>query len=192
MSYFDLTYEGFEGEQWGVSIPPIRPGETEWWDVWAFSRCETYTGPVPILGEEYEGPERRTAFTWCSFNAFVVSQAMGKVMQSVAPESIQLVPLVIDDEPSGQWFILNVLDQVACIDHKPSKVEWGVRDGKEKIISVYYLEIDEQKAAGHHIFRLEEFPVQVLVSQEMADAMNQSGLDGFHLAPLPWSVFGPF
>jgi hypothetical protein len=54
------------------------------------------------------------------------------------------------------------------------------------------LTTEEEKAAGHDIFRLGEFPVQVLVSERMADAMRGSGLDGFRLAPLPWGNGGNY
>jgi len=187
LTYYDLSFDGYDSKRWVVSIPPIHPGETEWWDVWAFARCEPYDGPTPIQGEEFDGPGKRTAFTSCSFSSYVVSKKLGDAMLSVAPTQLQLIPMVIDDEPAGEWFILNILKQVDCMDLDRSKVDRGVRDGVEKILSVYYLEIDEEKAAGHDIFRLGEFSVQVLISETMATAMLESGESGFVLQPLPWS-----
>lgn len=190
MRYYDLDADGFDADRWHVSIPEILPGETEWWDVWAFSRCEPYTGHTPVRGLQFEDSGRRTAFTSCSFNAFVVSQKMGDILLSIVPDSVELIPLVIDDEPIGEWFILNILDRVNCIDLEHSKVVFKREDGEQKIRSITYLEILEEKAAGHDIFRLGEFSVQVLVSERVAKGMQASGLDGFLLQALPWSAFG--
>ena len=186
MSYYRLHETGYDETQWHISVPPIKPGETEWWDVWAFARCEFYCGETPIHGEDYDGPGRRTSFTSCEFNSYVVSKDLGEAMRAVAPDAIQLVSIQIDEEPAGEWYILNILDQVDCIDFERSKVEWGEMNREGEITCIYRLEINQEKAIGHHIFRLAQYPVQVLVSEEMAKAMNAHNYDGFLLVPLPW------
>jgi len=81
--------------------------------------------------------------------------------------------------------VLNIVGRVTCLDRERT-VSTLIDPKMNVILRMKKLAIDASKASGLSLFRLHEFPVLVLASETVRDALN--GLRGVSLLPAQgWS-----
>jgi len=118
----------------------------------------------------------------------ISSKRFGEIVQRIAPTDIQRIPVAVrlrngSEYSSEGYEILNVLAVLECLDIAHSKVSrypqthWD-REKVGNIAAVTRLKILPERAAGHHIFRLAEWPTIIVISEKLRDAFCEAGLTG--------------
>jgi hypothetical protein len=126
----------------------------------------------------------------------IVNVALAEVIEQIEPEAIQRIPIavlgVIDDIEISRhtdYEILNIIHKVDCLDFDNINVEryTATYDPPEKIGQIRALsgiKILPGKAIGHHIFRLGEWDIIVLVSNRVKDEIENRGFTGLLFKPV--------
>lgn len=115
----------------------------------------------------------------------VVSERVRGVLEARATAPIEFLPLLIQNhkgrrEPRG-FFIANVLGQVGCADRARSQyIDSAMRPGQFCDLTKLLLDPDRVDPE-RNIFRLAELPRVILVREDLADALRQSGATGLDL-----------
>jgi hypothetical protein len=82
-----------------------------------------------------------------------------------------------DSKSQQAYYFCHVLDMVDCFDYKKGKIKY--RDKKtDWIDKVTKFVIDEEKAAGHHLFRIDMSLFIIAASDEFAEAVQRLQLSG--------------
>ncbi|WP_426343264.1 imm11 family protein [Pseudoduganella sp. R-32] len=160
----------------GVDIDPRR-----------FTKCEPYlqsvglTFPVRSTGNRME-------FNFCDFDMPVVTSRIFMAISEIAGNRIQWIQVKIEGV-KNDYGILNVLDSVACLDERKSGFErWGEDSARPdkigKIRSITHLRIDPNKVGEHHIFRLSDWMIAMVVSSEVKELLEKMGVAGISFEPL--------
>ena len=87
------------------------------------------------------------------------------------------------------YFFCHILDQVDCFDHEQGRCTFHEAPGfKDRIDEIEKLAIDEQKAEGHHLFRLAKGAEYIIcMSDELAKQIQASKATGARfIAPEDW------
>ncbi len=174
---YDIVYPDLIPIRWTLEMKEFfQSGKRI--DEWAFTRGAFYDSeqPVPFF---VVGDGTRVDYNPTAFSPIVISEALSRLIEEIAPNDVQLVDASIDGE-SGEWKVMNFLSLVDCIDHSRSKIRYcdlddPYRPGKPR--SVDRLVIDEKRAQGHHFFILQDWKVAI-VSETMKDAIRKAGITG--------------
>lgn len=181
--FFDLTDNMRVRRRWHLRTPRDEQGMEV--DPWQFSegrRVEpqgTIHFPVKPDGVTLE-------FTLDSFATPVVHQRLVHLFERLGlQEDVQFIPVQVEGhEGEGPYFILNTLRTIRCIDDarcqevrfwepehgRPDKV------GKYRVVSG--MRIDPAKAGDARIFRPWGWPVALIVSEDLKEAMDAEGITG--------------
>ena len=122
----------------------------------------------------------------------VVHARVASIFRELAPDDVQLLPVEVEDcdEP---YFILVATRLVRCIDdRKCAEVHrytpedgWPERVGHYR--TVRGLRIDPEKTDGARVFRSWGWPVSLIVSEGIKEALEHAGITGARFA----EVTGP-
>lgn len=107
----------------------------------------------------------------------IVSERAAEVLRSVAERDIQLIPAHVIPAPlDDSLYILNVLHRIDCLDEKNSLIS-GYR-GPKKLGGVIEPSIDESKVKEQRLFRIDSWPVLVIVREAIVQAFTAANLTG--------------
>jgi hypothetical protein len=128
-------------------------------------------------------------FTITSFAVPVMTERVAAVVESIAKEDVQLVPVTI----SGQrgMVVLNVLRVISCVDEQRSEfVKWTENDHRRDLAGQYRqlpkLVLDAGTIPDNvHVFRVAGFLVQLLVSETVKIAIERVGCPGAQFIEIP-------
>ena len=191
MNYFELTFDDVDVDGWELSIDHER-NDGSWKDVWAFSSCQFLVEHETFSVNIYSSGSKRD-FNIADFDIPVVSSRFAQAVESLAPNEIQRIPVTIENE-SG-WEIFNVLNCVDCIDHEKSAIDYYPTDPREPILQqetdkagkprgIRSLKIDASKTLGMHIFRIKDWEVVIVVSQQLKNKLETDRFDGIKFVEL--------
>lgn len=113
----------------------------------------------------------------------VIPARVVHLFEQLGTTDVQFLPTKIASHP-GPWFILNITRVVRCIDDaRCSEVlYWKPEDGEPKKVgtyrAVYDIRIDPKKTEGAHIFRTWGWPVAIIVSHALKEALEQEHVTG--------------
>jgi Immunity protein family (Imm11) len=180
------TYGPTPRNRWQIDIESTLPSG-EWWDVWAYSIGNPAQPPPYPFRISHEGPRSDVNIT--CFGTFVVSKSVANVVDAVADSEVQLIPVTIGGD-TDEWFILNILSVVECIDYQRSQIpsyypddfEDASRAGKPR--GILRLVIDPERVGDHQIFRVKDWRVAVVVSEKIRAALDQSWAIGLRFEPV--------
>jgi hypothetical protein len=121
-------------------------------------------------------------FNFCDFDMVVSPTDFNAELEALVGLAIQRFPVVIDE--GGEFEILNVCDLVPCVDESRSLyTKWIDADGRPdksgQFRTIIELKITPAAARGHHIFRVAEWPITLVVSdlvKRLFEAKNLSGV----------------
>ncbi|WNG14148.1 imm11 family protein [Cystobacter fuscus] len=122
----------------------------------------------------------------------IVSERVRGVLERNATADIEFLPIqLVDhkgrDETRG-FFIANVLGQVDCVDLKASRYEESALSPGE-FFALTKLVLDETRVdARRNIFRITRLPQVILVREELAAGLRESGATGLSLLQLGTEV----
>lgn len=131
-------------------------------------------------------------FSFASYDMPVVSERVGQLLESLAPDDVQRIPVEVVDpvDVPGNWEILNIVALLDCIDHEHTQaLRWDESDhhrldllGQYKYIRGLWLHAD--RLESNRIFRLVGYPRWVIVTAEIKDALEEAGVFGLRYWPV--------
>ena len=166
--------------RWHLRHPIDEHGEKI--DPWQFTRSQwlepqgTRLFPVKPDGLALE-------FT---LDAFVTPVVHGRVVQLFARlgiQEVQFIPIQVERH-AGPYFILNTLRVIRCIDDaRCEEVQyWKPEDGEPEKVGQYRfvagLRIDPAKVEGARIFRPWGWPLALIVSEDLKQALEAERITG--------------
>ncbi len=132
--------------------------------------------PVSHLGRELD-------FSLTGLGVVAVHGRVVQLFERLGIREVQFLPARVEGH-SGPYFILNTLRVIRCIDDaRCEEVRyWRPEDGQPEKVGEYRvvvgLRIDSSKVGGASIFRPWGWPVALIVSEHLKQAMEQEGLTG--------------
>lgn len=166
----DMTTEG----RWEVD--GIRSG-AEYVDLLGSESLAT----TPLEANVYPG--HALAFCLTSRGQPVVTRSLGRVLAEFAKSDIELLPLKLVGS-SSERLALNTLRSIDCLDESESDfVKWTSEDARPDLAGefrgVRRLRLDVSRIPhGSHLFRVKGWPVSLIVSERLKDAMEQADHSG--------------
>lgn len=178
MHFFEVYLHPDDFEAWCVDVPHDH-GEINW----KYKRCQKATDVASVKLFVYEKGGSRD-YQETPLGVPVFSVRLRQIVERIAPDEVQFIPVEIEAQES--YFIANVLSSVECLDFEESLLDFK-EDAAGKPIRVkgaVRLRVLPENAAGHHIFRIKEWPIPLIISQELATAMKTEHMTGFALSPV--------
>jgi len=121
---------------------------------------------------------------------FVISPKFAEALTSAGVTNVQNFPVTVTDFASRRkhgYFVCNVVGLVPCLDRTAAEIKWAKSDPTE-IFILRRLAIDEGSIEKFNaalppekrlkLFRLAEYTSFLLVSQDVAKAVQKAGLEG--------------
>ncbi len=116
-------------------------------------------------------------FTLTALSVPIVHVRVADVFMELASNDVQFLPVDIQGHPD-QYLLLVVTKLIHCIDEKASSVQfWKPEDGLPEKVGQYYavddLHIDPTKVGSAKIFRTEGWPLALVVSADIKQALER-------------------
>lgn len=135
---------------------------------------EHFTKPI-YLDPEY-GQEHIDLY---STSVPVMSNRLIEQLRNLGVTNLDTYPALLKDKKSEAEFngysLVNVIGQVDAIDHAKSV---GKKRPGRKQFRYSKLVLDEEKVEGQKLFRLQQIPSHIVVSEEIASCLKNSALRG--------------
>ncbi len=174
-SYFKLMDDMRIPERWHLGTVLADDGTEPLFDDGI--RCE----PRPLFAEVTRSG-RALDFTVSAFNTPIARTSLANAIAAVADSDVQCLPVLV--EKQANFCVLNAVRVVRCIDEDRSKFgKWTEEDGRPDKVGKYrgvpHLRIDTRMIPeGAHFFRLRDWEVALIVSEQVRTAMERAGCLG--------------
>jgi hypothetical protein len=146
----------------------------------------TFTRGTPVVEHAVlQVPVRRpgdeVGFNFCDFDMVVTPARVNAKLEGLVGTAVQRIPVRVNSTEGLE--ILNICDVVCCVDETRSQfTRWCDADGRPDKIGqfrmIVKLRIDSAAAAGHHIFRVEGWPIALIVSERVKELFESEHLTG--------------
>lgn len=119
----------------------------------------------------------------------VVSARVAAIFRELAPQDVQLLPVEVEECPE-RYFILVATRLVRCIDDRAcAEVRYYTpEDGLPERVGQYRtvrgLRIDPEKTGGARVLRSWGWPVSLIVSEGIKEALEHARVTGVRFAPV--------
>lgn len=159
-------------EQWFLDCP--RTAEGYEIDARDFVSGCPYLGPVPALVPiSKSGP--RLAYNFAAFHMPVVTDEVARIISRVAADDVECFPVRIPG-CTQQHFVLNATVSLDCLDEERSEfTRWVEADNRPDRLGQYHMistiRIDWRRTRNHQIFRIKDWPIALLVSATLKNAL---------------------
>lgn len=173
MKFFRVIANPTFRDPWFLDEPQSEDGTVI--DAREFTRGEPYAGLVPVRLPIAQ-PGQVTEFTFAAFDMPVVSNRVGTILERVAPNEIERIPVVVGSSHRG-FEILNVTSKAKCLDESRSQVlKWKLEDRRPDRVGKYRMvtgiTIEPNCVSGKHIFRIKGWEIALIVSEVLKDAIQ--------------------
>ncbi|WP_376758208.1 imm11 family protein [Archangium violaceum] len=178
--YFELQSNMRIPGRWVLKSPRDEHGQEV--DPWQFSESRVLSFqselrlPVSLPGRELD-------FSLTGLGVVVVHDRVVHLFTRMGIEGVQFIPAHVDGH-SGPYFILNALRIIRCIDDARSEEVryWKPEDGQPDKVGEYRvvagMRIDPSKVGDARVFRPWGWPVALLISEDLKQAMEAEGITG--------------
>ncbi|WP_170114788.1 imm11 family protein [Corallococcus macrosporus] len=127
-------------------------------------------------------------FTLTALSVPIVHVKVAAVFTELARHDVQLIPVDIKGHPD-QYLLLVVTQLIRCIDEQASSVQfWKPEDGLPEKVGQYYavddLHIDPTKVGSAKVFRTEGWPLALIVSEDIKNALERAKATGVKFTPV--------
>jgi hypothetical protein len=146
-----------------------------------FSRCVPMSLDSPCKITVWS-PGRRLDCNDLRYCGIVASTAFAEIVIRLAPRDAQALPVAIEGD-SNQWWIINVVSQIDCIDHSRSEISYYPGTHPEfpgEPRGIFRLVVDPTLIGDHHILRPKGWEVAALVSGTLKDAIERAEITGVY------------
>lgn len=118
----------------------------------------------------------------------VVSRRVKEFLEERAPRRVEYLPVKLLNHKkkvaSDEYFVVNPLAIVDCIDTKKSRVRWNDID-PEKLAACSNVVLKPKSIDGEHLlFRPKHLEYYVMVLPELAEALEAEGFTGLRFTPV--------
>jgi hypothetical protein len=160
-------------DQWFLDEPLSADGKEI--DAREFMLGAPYCGPLPVM-VPIGNPGRELAFNFGAFDFPVVSHAVAEIVRGIAPADVEWFPVGVPGAKHS-YLILNAVCALDCLDEQSSEfTRWTEQDSRPDRLGQYHvistIRIDPSRTANHHIFRIKGWPIALLVSCKLKDALT--------------------
>jgi hypothetical protein len=174
--YYRVGLNPERSDVWFIEAPMNRDGDEI--DPRLFTQSKRWRPEEELFSTRPSGEPAR--FALGEFDCPIVDSEVGRAIAS-RDEHVQLIPLSIGS--SANYAILNALRLVRCIDEQGSEFERFTKassrpdlTGQFKVF--YQLRLDRRKIpADAHIFRLTDFTLALIISEEMKQLLHTIAAD---------------
>lgn len=127
-------------------------------------------------------------FNFCDFDMVVTPAVLNAELAGLVGGGIQRIPVNVSS-CDRDFEILNVIDLVDCVDEAASVfTKWTHEDGRPDKVGQYRmfarLCISAEAAAGHHLFRVREWPIALIASESVKLMFESRGVSGIRFDPV--------
>ncbi len=159
-------------DQWFLNEP--LAGDWTELDAQDFTEGTPYQGPAPVV-LPVGNPGRELAFNFAAFDMPVVSSQVADAIRRIAPNDVQWFPVTVPGA-KGSYQILNAIVSLDCLDEERSEfTRWQPGDHRPDRVGHYHsiptIRIDPVRTGDHHVFRILNWPIALLVSDSIRDAL---------------------
>ena len=178
--FYDLTDDMSQPGRWHLRHPVDEHGQKL--GPWQFTGSRRLDAqglirfPVKPDGMELE-------FTQSSFSIPVVHRRVVQLFERLGIQDVQFIPVEVEGH-TGPWFILNALRIIRCIDEARCREvrHFKPEDGQPEKVGQYRvvsgLRIDPTKVGDARVFRPWGWPMVLLVSEDLKQALEHEGITG--------------
>jgi hypothetical protein len=178
--YFKLSDDVYWPGRWELGAPLDGRGQKVW--TWLFRRGEpaVVEGPIRI---PLSLPGKSLDFSVAGAAVPIIHEKVAAIFTELTPNDVQLIPVRIDSQ-ADEYFILNVLRVVRCIDDAAcEEVQyWTPEDGQPELVGEYRvvagMRIDPTRVSDAKVFRPWGWPVVLIVSEYIRAALARMGVSG--------------
>jgi len=180
MMYYRIVFDSQKDDAWFIHGPFEQNGSLV--DDQFFRTCLIYSDFRSELRYRIRHNGESTSFTFASFDVPVINDQISHVFLECNPKDIQLISVKIEGKV-GQYWILNVLKEVSCLDEKNSTIMWWKpEDGRPDKVGQYRMitkfKLDRQRIGDTRIFRLGGWKVALIVNDQLKQKLEQAGISG--------------
>ncbi|HVE83075.1 MAG TPA: DUF1629 domain-containing protein [Myxococcales bacterium] len=183
--FYDLTDDKYVPGRWYLRGPFRRRTELDARDYTeGVKRPDPGPLAIPLLR-----PGKPLDWTEGDYAMPVVSEKVSNILRELAPDDVQLFPVTVKGRRE-RYYIANAIHSCACVDEKRSQDvrRWTKDDfrpdlaGRYKVI--HKLIINPRRTGGHRLFRVKDWEVALIASQEIKDAFEEAGVLGAEFIPV--------
>ncbi|MCP3168423.1 imm11 family protein [Myxococcus qinghaiensis] len=184
--YFDL-HDDFRNPARRELSDPVALDGRKPRSVWSF----TSGAPVRQQGRlklTAEPPGRPLDFSLAGAGLTpIVHATVASIFRELAPEDVQLIPVEVEGEPEP-FFILVATRLIRCLDERACAEvsHYTAEDGPPERVGHYRtvrgLRIDATKTQGARVLRTWGWPVSLIVSEGIKEALEHAGVSGLRFA----------
>ena len=193
MRYFQLDDDKQAPGRWYLASPLTPDGQE--FD----PRVFTYARPVDVTGLlrlPLRRPGRALDFTMADFAMPVARRPLAEQFDQLAPGAVQRVSVAVEGTAPGDYEIVTVLRQVACVDEAETQVvrwtpEMGLPDMVGKYLYLTNIVIDPAKADGATLFRLAGWNAAIVCNEAVKLGLEAQPWTGLRFWPLGTSPSRP-
>jgi hypothetical protein len=174
MKYFRVLSDNDSfSDRWFLDEPVSADGKRI--DAREFRYGVYYQGPIPT-NVPIQKAGRDVLFTFAAFDMPVIGEKVARAVRKIAFEEAQYFPVQIDSL-NLPFEIMNVVVREICVDESRSEIVWWKandgrpeKTGKYRMIS--QLTIDPRRTNDRHIFRVKDWEVALIVSEQIEEAIR--------------------
>jgi hypothetical protein len=178
--YFELMDDRRPQPRWHLGTPEDEQGQEI--DPWQFTDGKWLElGCVPRFPLDIPGFP--LDYCWAAFSIPVLHERVVQLFERLQIKDVQFIPARVEGH-DAPYFILNALRIIRCIDDARSEEVryWKPEDGQPEKIGEYRvvagMRIDPTKVGDARIFRPWGWPVALIVSEDLKQAMEAEGITG--------------
>lgn len=166
--------------------------ENRWWlgelmlpdefDFWDYLRSGKIICPPEDVKISINNPGKALDITMAAFEILIVNE---KAKEIFNPDEVQFIPVSIQCDFSGErYYIMVTLFEEECVDQLKSSFErYATEDEIRPDLAGQYsgfskLVINRSKHYAHNIFRVKDFDVAIIVSEEVKRYYEKLKLEG--------------
>ncbi|RKH13905.1 hypothetical protein D7V77_40265 [Corallococcus sp. CA041A] len=168
---------------------PLDPEDKEVGDMWMFTagRPVNPHGPLHISNEQKAAP-LDFSLAGASLTP-VVHPRVAAVLARLAPEDVQLIPVHIEGQMEPYFLVvatrlIRCVDEAACLEVHHYGPGDGVPSRVGQYRSVRGLRIDPDQVGRARVFRPWGWPVTLVVSEAVKEALEKEGITGACFTPV--------
>lgn len=126
-------------------------------------------------------------FHLAAFDMPVVTEQIGSLIEEIAGNDVQRIPVMIEGNISG-YEILNVVKVLACVDEQSSEFErWTLDDHRPDLAGtyrvIYKLKVKVANDEQADIFRIKGYEITLIVSDTLKATLERAGVRGVTFLP---------
>jgi len=171
VEYFEIERDLSNKRKWRLDTPKVEGNKET--NVWAFSSGQRLKFESPLV-VPIEKTGEVVDVTFSHYFLTYIQPRVGAILEAFAGWDVQRIPARLENGEIIE--ILNVLTVIDAFDRDRSEATYK---GNNKPNMVIKLRIRSDKAEGHHLLRLKDWPGPLIISGLILEQLRRIGSTGF-------------